>query len=146
MEIYTIGFTQKTAAEFFGALRKHGVKRLLDVRLNNSSQLSGFAKRDDLSFFLKEICHADYLHEKLLAPRQDMLDSYKKKNGAWSDYEREFLRLMSNRKVEQVLLPSFFEIPTALLCSEATAANCHRRLVLEYLRDKWGIAISVVHL
>ena len=145
MEIYTIGFTKRAAAEFFGALKRTGIKRLLDVRLNNVSQLAGFTKRDDLPFFLKEICGAEYVHQPLLAPTQDMLDAYKKQKGSWQDYEHLFLRLMKDRKVEDRLSRDQFSSPTALLCSEPTAEHCHRRLVLEYLREKWG-DIRIVHL
>jgi uncharacterized protein (DUF488 family) len=111
---------------------------LVDVRLNNVSQLAGFTKREDLQFFLKEICGADYQHEFLLAPTQGILDDYKKKKGAWSEYERKFLALMAERRIEERIDRSLFSIPTVLLCSEPTAEHCHRRLVLEYLRDKWG--------
>jgi uncharacterized protein (DUF488 family) len=145
MEIYTIGFTKKTAAKFFGSLRQAGIKRLIDVRLNNSSQLAGFTKREDLPFFLLEICKAQYLHEPLLAPTQDILDAYKKRKGSWSDYEQRFLALMKERKVEERIDRKSFEIPTVLLCSEATADHCHRRLVLEYLQSKWG-DLKIKHL
>ena len=145
MEVYTIGFTKRTAAEFFGALKRAGVKRLLDVRLNNSSQLAGFTKKEDLPFFLKEICGAEYIHEPLLAPTQDVLDDYKKRKGSWQDYERRFLQLMEQRRIEEKIDRKLFEVPTALLCSEATAQHCHRRLVLEYLSRKWG-NIKAVHL
>ena len=145
MEVYTIGFTKRTAADFFGTLRRAGVKRLLDVRLNNSSQLAGFTKKEDLPFFLKEICGAEYIHEPLLAPTQDVLDDYKKRKGSWQDYERRFLQLMEQRRIEEKIDRKLFEVPTALLCSEATAQHCHRRLVLEYLSRKWG-NIKAVHL
>src|SRR5207245_11801911 len=100
MEIYTIGFTKRTAAEFFGALKRAGIKRLLDVRLNNVSQLAGFTKRDDLPFFLKEICGAEYFHQPLLAPTQDMLDRYKKKKRICQDYEKTIRQLIGERKIE----------------------------------------------
>lgn len=145
MEVYTIGFTKRTAADFFGTLRRAGVKCLLDVRLNNSSQLAGFTKKEDLPFFLKEICGAEYIHEPLLAPTQDVLDDYKKRKGSWQDYERRFLQLMEQRRIEEKIDRQLFEVPTALLCSEATAQYCHRRLVLEYLSRKWG-NIKAVHL
>lgn len=146
MEIYSIGFTQKSAAQFFGALRTAGIRRLLDVRLNNTSQLAAFAKRDDLAFFVREICGAAYEHEPLLAPTQEMLDAYKKRKGDWSAYEQEFLALMRDRRIESVLSPEpFHAAPTALLCSENTAEYCHRRLVLEYLQRAWG-DITIVHL
>jgi len=145
VEVFTIGFTQKTAAEFFGTLKRAGIKQLLDVRLNNSSQLSGFAKRDDLPYFLSELCGIEYRHEPLLAPTQEMLDTYKKQKGSWQEYERRFLELMSERKIEDALDRQLFAVPTVLLCSEATAEQCHRRLVLEYLREKWG-DFEIVHL
>jgi uncharacterized protein (DUF488 family) len=136
--IFSIGFTQRTAEGFFGALRAAGVRRLLDVRLNNTSQLAGFAKRDDLRFFLREVCAAEYEHEPLLAPTQEMLDAYKKRKGAWSEYEREFVALMRERRIEERISRVGFETPTALLCSEFTAEHCHRRLVMEYLAEAWG--------
>ena len=145
MEVYSIGFTQKSAAEFFGLLRRAGVKRLIDVRLNNISQLAGFTKRDDLAFFVKELCGADYLHEPLLAPTQDMLGAYKKAKGSWADYERQFLRLMADRKIETQLDRGLFAAPAALLCSEPTPEHCHRRLVVEYLQDKWK-DLTAIHL
>jgi uncharacterized protein (DUF488 family) len=145
MEVYTIGFTKRTAAEFFGTLKRAGVKRLLDVRLNNSSQLAGFTKKEDLRYFLKEICGAEYFHQPLLAPTQDLLDDYKKRKGSWQDYERRFLQLMEQRKIEDKIDRRMFEVPTALLCSETMAEHCHRRLVLEYLGRKWG-DVKPVHL
>jgi uncharacterized protein (DUF488 family) len=145
MEIYSIGFTQKTAEQFFGILKSAGVRRLLDVRLNNVSQLAGFAKRQDLPFFLKEICQAEYRHEPLLAPTQDILDSYKKKKESWPEYESKFLALLSERKVEETLDRSLFSIPTVLLCSEPTPERCHRRLVLDYLKEKWR-DVRAIHL
>jgi hypothetical protein len=117
MEVYTTGFTKKTAAQFFGSLRQAGIKRLVDVRLNNSSQLAGFTKKGDLAFFLKEVCGIEYLHEPLLAPMQDMLNTYKKQKGSWSDYEQGFLALMRERRVEERIDPRLFGIPTVLLCS-----------------------------
>jgi len=145
MEVCSIGFTQKTAEQFFTLLRRAGIRRLLDVRLNNVSQLAGFTKREDLRFFLREICGADYRHEPLLAPTQEILDEYKKHNGSWPAYEKKFLALMADRKIEDSLDRALFSVPTALLCSEPTAEHCHRRLVLDYLRDKWG-DLTVTHL
>ncbi len=145
MEIYTIGFTKRTAASFFGALKAAGVKQLIDVRLNNSSQLAGFTKRDDLAYFLRAICAADYRHEPLLAPTQEMLDTYKKSKGSWEEYARQFLALIAAREVERHIQRALFAVPTVLLCSEATPERCHRRLVAEYLRDRWG-AVEIIHL
>ena len=143
MEVFTIGFTQTTAADFFGRLRRYGIRRLVDVRLNNVSQLAAFAKRDDLSFFLKELCGAEYLHEIRLAPTQEMLDAYKKQKGSWDVYASVFLDLMQQRRIERELNPDLFDVPTALLCSEPTADYCHRRLVVEYLQEKWSDVRSV---
>jgi uncharacterized protein (DUF488 family) len=145
MEVCSIGFTQKTAEQFFTLLRRAGIRQLLDVRLNNVSQLAGFTKREDLRFFLREICAADYRHEPLLAPTQEILDEYKKNKGSWPDYETKFLALMAERNIADRIDRAIFSAPTALLCSEPTAEHCHRRLVLEYLRDKWG-DLSIVHL
>ena len=147
MEIYTIGFTQTTARDFFGRLKSVGIRRLIDVRLNNSSQLAGFAKKDDLAYFLRELCDAEYVHEPQLAPTQELLDALKKRKGSWADYEAGFNQLMAERRIEHVFMPGFFEEPSVLLCSEATAEHCHRRLVLEYLQRAWPKAdIRPVHL
>jgi uncharacterized protein (DUF488 family) len=145
MEIYTIGFTKKTAAQFFGALREADIERLIDVRLNNVSQLAGFTKRDDLEFFLGELCNASYLHEPMLAPTQPLLDSYKKRHLPWNEYEHRFTQLMADRRIEDRLDPKLFERRTVLLCSEPTAERCHRRLVVEYLDKAWG-GIKAVNL
>lgn len=146
MDIYTIGFTQTTARDFFGRLKSAGIVRLLDVRLNNRSQLAGFAKRDDLEFFLRELIAADYEHAPLLAPTQDMLDAFKKhREMSWSDYEYRFLDLMTQRRVESQLDRAGFERPTVLLCSEASPKHCHRRLVVDYLAEHWP-DVRAVHL
>jgi uncharacterized protein (DUF488 family) len=145
MEILTIGFTKKTAAQFFGILKRAGVRRLIDVRLNNVSQLAGFTKRDDLAFFLREICEAEYVHEPLLAPTQEMLDRYKKHGGDWDAYAIEFNGLIAERRIEAAIDPRLFDEPAVLLCSEPTAECCHRRLVAEYLQSKWD-GVTVRHL
>lgn len=145
MEIFTIGFTQSSAEHFFGRLKQAGVRRLLDVRLNNRSQLAGFAKRDDLAYFLRELCQAEYRHEPMLAPTPELLDAYKKHGGDWSDYERRFVELLRERQIERAFSPDDFSVPTALLCSEATADNCHRRLVIEYWQAHWPV-LQPVHL
>jgi uncharacterized protein (DUF488 family) len=137
MEIYTIGFAQKSAESFFTALKQAGIKRLLDIRLNNTSQLAAFTKKDDLAYFLREICGIEYIHEPLLAPTQEILDAFKKEKGSWEDYERRFLAVMAERQVESKLARSLFDVPTVLLCGEPTPERCHRRLVVEYLKEKW---------
>jgi uncharacterized protein (DUF488 family) len=145
MEICTIGFTQKSAPQFFGALRDAGIKQLVDIRLNNVSQLAGFTRKGDLPFFLREICDAGYLHEPLLAPTQELLDDYRKNGADWSAYEVRFNALMAERRIEDAIDPELFTTRTALLCSEPSAERCHRRLVVEYLSEKWG-PITVSHL
>jgi len=145
MEIYSIGFTQKNASQFFGTLKAHGIERLLDVRLNNTSQLAGFAKASDLPYFLREICGADYEHEPLLAPTQDILDAFKKNKGSWEVYEQAFLDLMRSRQIESQISQDRFLKKTVLLCSEATPEHCHRRLVLEYLQQHWD-GVTIRHL
>lgn len=138
MKLFTIGFTKKTAETFFNRLRGSQISRLVDVRLNNVSQLAGFTKRDDLRFFTKELCDVEYLHLPELAPTASILDPYKKvKNGDWALYERQFLELMAARKIEDKLAKSVLD-GACLLCSEEKPHHCHRRLVAEYLKSKWG--------
>jgi len=144
MRLLTIGFTKKTAEEFFSKLRASGAKRVVDVRLNNVSQLAGFSKKDDLAFFLREICGMDYVHRPDLAPTQEMLDALKKRKGKWEAYEQEFLALMRNRRIDETIPKEQLD-EACLLCSEATPEHCHRRLVAEYLRDRWG-DVEIEHL
>ena len=144
MKVFTIGFTKKTARQFFDTLRKSGAKRVVDVRLNNVSQLAGFAKRDDLAFFLKEVCDMDYVHLPDLAPTQEMLDEYKKRKGDWKTYEARFLDLMSRRKIEERITKEVVA-DGCLLCSEDKPHHCHRRLVAEYLKQHWG-DLDISHL
>lgn len=144
MKVYTIGFTKTSAESFFTRLQKAGVKKVLDVRLNNVSQLAGFAKKNDLRYFLKAIYGIEYVHQPELAPTQALLDAYKKKGGQWADYEKQFLELMASRQIEQ-LVPRYAIDGACLLCSEDKPHHCHRRLVAEYLRDKWG-DVEIAHL
>ena len=144
MKVFTIGFTKKSARQFFDTLRKSGAKRVVDVRLNNVSQLAGFAKRDDLAFFLKEVCGMDYLHAPDLAPTQEMLDEYKKLKGDWDTYEKRFLDLMAKRKIEE-RIPKEVVAEGCLLCSEDKPHHCHRRLVAEYFKQHWG-DLDISHL
>ena len=145
IDLYTIGFTGTTAANFFGRLRKAKIERLIDVRLNNVSQLAGFAKKNDLQFFLREICGADYVHELLLAPRDEDLKAVRAGKISWSDYENAYAALLRERKVESALDRSLFDRRAVLLCSEAKPAHCHRRIAAEYLRDAWG-EVTITHL
>lgn len=146
MKILTIGFTKKSAQRFFEMLTNADANRVIDVRLNNVSQLSGFAKKNDLAYFLREICSIDYLHEPLLAPTKEMLDGYKKKSGklSWDDYERAFLDLIHERRIEEKLDRNTMR-NACLLCSEDKPHHCHRRLVAEYLREHWA-DVKIEHL
>jgi uncharacterized protein (DUF488 family) len=144
IKLFTIGFTQKSACDFFRSLKEAGVKRVVDVRLNNKSQLAGFSKKDDLAFFLKEIAGIDYIHLPELAPTQEILDAYKKHKGNWEDYERQFLDLMARREIEKRVQPELLQ-GGCLLCSEHLPHHCHRRLVAEYLNAKWA-GIHTKHL
>lgn len=144
MRVYTIGFTKKSARRFFELLRESGAKRIVDVRLNNVSQLAGFAKKDDLAYFLKEICDMGYVHLPELAPTQSILDAYKKQSGSWKAYEVQFLTLMRQRRVEETV-PRDVIADSCLLCSEDRPDFCHRRLVAEYLKQHWG-HIEIIHL
>ncbi|MEN8216438.1 MAG: DUF488 domain-containing protein [Pseudomonadota bacterium] len=144
IKIYTIGFTKKTAEKFFTKLKKAGVKRIIDIRLNNKSQLAGFAKQDDLKYFLKALCDIEYVYIPALAPTKAILEAYKKNQGNWSIYEKQFLALMQERKIENKFKADSFH-QGCLLCSEDTPEHCHRRLVAEYLSDKWE-NIKIKHL
>lgn len=144
IKMFTIGFTKKNAETFFSELRNAGVTMLIDLRLNNVSQLSGFAKRDDLIFFLKELCNCDYKHIPNFAPTKDILDAYKKKEISWNEYVNRFNKLIIERKIENTLKAE--ELTNAcLLCSEPTPEQCHRRLVAEYLQGKLS-GIEIIHL
>ncbi|WP_338022354.1 DUF488 domain-containing protein [Argonema antarcticum] len=144
INLFTIGFTQKSAEQFFETLLKAGVQRVIDTRLNNVSQLAGFAKRKDLEYFLRKVGNIEYVHILDLAPTKDILDDYKKNGGAWDTYEKEFVDLMVKRQIEKKVSPDILN-GGCLLCSEAKPHNCHRRLVAEYLNEKWR-NVKICHL
>ena len=112
------------------------------MRLNNVSQLAGFAKSGDLPYFLAELCGASYEHDVRLAPTAGLLESYRKKQITWEEYEAAFLKLMEERGVPAAIDRSAFETKTVLLCSEAKAERCHRRLVGELMAQAWGARIE----
>ena len=143
MKIFTIGFTKTSAEGFFGRLRDSGARLLADVRLNNVSQLSGFAKRDDLAWFARELADMRYTHVKDFAPTQPMLDRYRKLTHDWPSYEAEFRALMAARRIERHD-PAALD-GACLLCSEDTPHYCHRRLLAEYLQEHWA-GVEIVHL
>lgn len=144
MKLFTIGFTKKSANRFFDLLRDSGVKRVLDVRINNGSQLAGFAKKDDLAFFLKEICGMGYVHLPDLAPTKELLKEYRAGTVDWETYEKRFTELMRERRIEETT-PKEVLSEGCLLCSEDQPHHCHRRLVAEYLNKYWG-DIEIAHL
>lgn len=144
MKIFTIGFTKTSAENFFSRLKNSGAKKIVDVRLNNISQLAGFAKREDLKFFARTVCNMEYVHAPSLAPTQEMLDAYKKEGGDWQAYEARFISLLRSRKVEIELSKDSLD-NSCLLCSEDKPHHCHRRLVAEYLKDHWG-DVDIIHL
>ena len=145
VQVSTIGFTKTTAEGFFERLLSAGVKKVVDVRLYNTSQLAGFAKANDLSYLLKKIGGFQYVHQPLLAPTDPMLKAYKKEKGDWREYEERFLGLMAERQIEKRFKPEMFD-GACLLCSEDKPHHCHRRLVCEYLNEKWNGALEVHHL
>ncbi len=144
MKLFTIGFTKKSAEEFFTCLQKAGVSRVVDIRLNNTSQIAGFAKARDLKYFLLAIAGIDYVHIPDFAPSQDILDDFKKRKGSWAEYERKFKDLMENRRLAETATGTLRE-NDCLLCSEHEPEHCHRRLVAEHLQEKLG-HIKVIHL
>ncbi|MEW5734891.1 MAG: DUF488 domain-containing protein [Thermodesulfobacteriota bacterium] len=145
MELYTIGFAKKSAREFFESLKKAGVKRMIDIRLLNTSHLAGFAKKEDLEYFLSAICKASYLHLLDLAPTQELLDGVRKTKLPFAEYEAAFQALLQKRRAIEKLDPKLFAIPCCLLCSENSPVHCHRRLVAEAIRKRLP-QIEVVHL
>ena len=144
MRVSTIGFTKKSAQRFFELLRESGATRIVDVRLNTGSQLAGFAKKDDLAWFARELCGVDYLHVPSLAPTKELLSDYRKKRISWSIYETRFIELMKSRRIESDLSPEIVH-NGCLLCSEDQPHHCHRRLVAEYLKEHWG-ELQIEHL
>jgi uncharacterized protein (DUF488 family) len=137
VRVFTIGFTKKSARRFFEILKESGSSRIIDVRLNNASQLAGFAKRDDLAYFLEKICGMGYLHLPQLAPTKDLLDGYKKGRVSWEEYELRFYDTMRERRIEEDLDRDTVA-NSCLLCSEEKPHHCHRRLVAEYLQRHWS--------
>ena len=144
MKLFTIGFTKKNAEQFFNHLQDAKVKKIIDTRLNNNSQLSGFAKKDDLPFFLREVSKIEYTHSLWLAPTSEILTEYKKTHD-WETYERKFKDLLAEREIENTFTPLDLH-ENCLLCSEHEPYKCHRRIVAEYLKEKWHMDIEIIHL
>ena len=144
MKIFTIGFTKKSAKEFFEILKTNNIEQIIDIRLNNTSQLAGFTKKDNLEYFLKELCSIDFCHFIFLAPTKEIRDRYIKSKD-WDVYVKEYIELLDNRKVLDKLDKSYFKRKSCFLCSEASADHCHRRLLVEYLKEHWDY-VEIVHL
>ena len=146
--LFTIGFTKKTAEEFFCLLQEADIRRIVDVRESRGGQLAGFAKYPDIAFFVHRLLGIEYAHEPLLAPSPEIRQAYRKTRD-WAQYERSFFELMDQRKMLEQLDPMAFEGKVALLCSEAGPEKCHRRLVAEMLAAHWrasGHRVEVKHL
>lgn len=145
MQILTMGFTKKSAEDFFNLIREHHIQMLIDVRLNNQSQLAGFTKGRDLVFFLKEICNCGYSHEIQFAPTKDILDRYKKEQISWENYETEYNELIRKRNVVDIFKTRYLKYDKVLLlCSEPTPECCHRRLLAEFLSKE--LENKIVHI
>ena len=145
-KIFTIGFTRKTAEEFFETLKKNGVKKIVDVRLNNTSQILGFSKSYDMKYFARVILNGEYFHDRKFAPSEKILVRYKKGVISWDDYEKEFAELMKYRDIDTYIADKYTdEDNICLLCAEVSPENCHRRLVAEKIRDVLG-DVEIIHL
>lgn len=144
MKLYTIGFTRKSADQFFGLLRDSGAKRVVDIRRRNTSGLAGWAKKTDLPWFLRELCDMDYIHLPRLAPTDELLDAYRGKQITWAQYVPIFTRQIERRLIHAAI-PRDIIADSCLLCSEPTPDRCHRRLVAERLQQHWG-DVEIIHL
>lgn len=142
--IYTIGFSGKTAEIFFELLKTYDIKTLIDIRLNNISQLAGYTKKNDLKYFLNKICNIRYIHATILAPTKDILDAYKSKKISWNEYEKRYLALMKNRNFEKIIKDYDFD-RSCLLCSEKAADQCHRRLAADIIKEAFSLD-KIVHI
>ena len=147
MTIFTIGFTKKTAKQFFELIKKNGIDILLDIRLNNKSQLAGFTKGDDLQYFLSEICHCEYRHCLEYAPSKDILDAYQKNVITWDEYVNQYTVLMNQREKHLDFTNQFSHYTNiCLLCSEPTPEHCHRRLIAEMIANNSPQQIEIKHI
>lgn len=145
ISLYTIGFTKKSAERFFNLIRDNGVKQLVDIRISNSSQLSGFAKGSDLDYFVKEICHIPYTHVTDFAPTKDLLDRWHKKEVTWEQYEQEYRSILKERNI--LKNHSIKKLNgVCFLCSEDTPDYCHRRLLAEYIKQHSKEEVTIKHL
>ncbi|MDF3818591.1 DUF488 domain-containing protein [Leptospira sp. 96542] len=144
VKLYTIGFTSKSAETFFGLLQKNDVKKIIDTRINNTSQLSGFAKGKDLSYFAKKVANISYVHDVGMAPTKELLETYRKGGMTWEGYETAYLNLLDMRNVGKKINIDSLHM-NCLLCSEHTPEKCHRRLLAEYIKAKFN-GVEIIHL
>lgn len=144
MTIYTLGFVKKKAKEFFAILKENKIEQLVDIRFNNTSQLAGFTKKEDLEYFLKELCNITYSHFEFLAPTKEIRNSYNR-NEDWQEYTKKYLNLLREREILKKLDKSFFQKRTCFLCSEPIPDYCHRKLLVDYLKEHWR-DIEIIHL
>jgi len=142
--IFTIGYAGKDACQFFTLLKQGGIRKVIDVRLYNTSQLAGFTKKQDIKYFLQSIVGAEYVHLPIMAPTKQLLNDYKNGLIGWQEYEEQFKTIISQRQIDKHIMRQDIDM-SCFLCSEATADNCHRRLVAEYLAGVWS-NISIIHL
>ena len=142
--IFTIGYAGKNARQFFTILKQAGIRKVIDVRLYNTSQLAGFTKKQDIEYFLQAIVGADYIHMPSMAPTKQLLNDYKKGLISWQQYETQFKSIITQRQIDKHIMPQDMDM-SCFLCSEAKADNCHRRLVAEYLAGLWA-NITIIHL
>lgn len=143
--LYTIGFTKKSAEQFFELLRTNHISKLVDVRISNSSQLAGFAKGNDLKYFVKQICHSDYVHITDFAPTKDLLSKWRKEEVNWEQYTEIYLNLLKERNIIKRYGINNFD-NSCFLCSEETPEMCHRRLLVEYLKEYSTEKVEIIHL
>jgi len=145
MRIYTIGFTQKSAEEFFGLLKANGIERLVDIRIHPGGQLAGFAKDRDLAYFLRELANIEYQYLPELAPEAEMMKAFRKDKD-WESYEKDYRDLLQTRGLPEKLNKKVFEEGICcLLCSENEADHCHRRLAAEVMKEAWN-DVEIVHI
>ena len=145
IQLYTIGFAGKSAEAFFSLLQKAGVKKVIDTRINNVSQLAGFAKSNDLEYFLKAIAGIVYEHNLDLAPTKELLSAYRDKELTWEQYENVYLDLLKQRNVARYAAQPLYLDASCFLCSEHEPDHCHRRLLAEYLHQV-NTSIEINHL
>jgi uncharacterized protein (DUF488 family) len=144
IKLYTIGFTNKSAEQFFELLKINRITTIIDTRINNISQLSGFAKGRDLAYFARELGNIEYIHKLDFAPTKELLEKYRKKLITWEEYETEYINLLDTRKIcSKINIEQFHQ--NCFLCSEHTPEKCHRRLLVDYLKSRFN-SIEIQHL